>query len=232
MMDKQPLDNPKLSLRAKGLLAYLLSKPPDWRVQIEDICNHCKERPYAVRAALKELVTAGHAKLLKEKSGTQMDGSVWLIHEKAIPEITVSRISENHHLTNNELSTKNKGSLERGFRKEYREPARFEDFKNFPPPETSISRFTPEDLASEFKSLLEKHIGILPNSHFYPQWVSRFAQAPWRTLWALSYAQEDISFLRLSAPTESVKNPSGMANWYFLNIDLENHQKRPSKCRM
>ena len=60
VIDKQFIDNPVLSLQAKAVLLYLLSKPDDWRVYENDIVNHCTNGKWAVRKAIKELISGGY----------------------------------------------------------------------------------------------------------------------------------------------------------------------------
>lgn len=50
----------RLSWKAKGVLAYLLSKPNDWVVRITDIRNKAKEGDKAVRGAIQELLDGGY----------------------------------------------------------------------------------------------------------------------------------------------------------------------------
>jgi len=54
------LSNKHLSWRAKGILSYLLSKPDDWIVRVEDIRDHAKESDKAVRSAIQELLSHGY----------------------------------------------------------------------------------------------------------------------------------------------------------------------------
>jgi len=64
------LENAVLSWRAKGILAYLLSKPDDWVVQIKDVIEHAKESNAAVRSAIKELLLQGYlAKSTRREAG-------------------------------------------------------------------------------------------------------------------------------------------------------------------
>lgn len=65
MLDKRFLADERLSWRAKGILAYLLSKPNDWRTREKDLINRAVEGRDAVRAAMKELEACGY--LLKEQ---------------------------------------------------------------------------------------------------------------------------------------------------------------------
>lgn len=60
MMDKRPLENPKLSWRAKGMLAYLLSRPDTWTVRLQDLLNRSPDGDYIVRQTIRELAKAGH----------------------------------------------------------------------------------------------------------------------------------------------------------------------------
>lgn len=43
MMDKTFLEDDRLSYKAKGLLAYLLSKPDDWKVIVGNLVNSSKD---------------------------------------------------------------------------------------------------------------------------------------------------------------------------------------------
>lgn len=60
MLDKFSINDAALSWKAKGLLAYLLSKPDDWKVYERDIIAHAKDSRDSVRTGLKELEGAGY----------------------------------------------------------------------------------------------------------------------------------------------------------------------------
>jgi len=70
MIDKRPLEKPYLSWKAKGLLAYLLSRPDDWTINFGDLINRSTDGEYATRAAAKELEKAGHIKVDQERDNT------------------------------------------------------------------------------------------------------------------------------------------------------------------
>lgn len=59
------VNNPDISWKAKGILAYLLSKPNDWKVYANDIIEHSKDGETAVRAGINELIAAGY--IIREK---------------------------------------------------------------------------------------------------------------------------------------------------------------------
>jgi len=60
MLDKGFLEDSRLSYKAKGILAYLFSKPDNWKVVIKDLMNHAKDGRDSVYAGLKELRTFGY----------------------------------------------------------------------------------------------------------------------------------------------------------------------------
>jgi hypothetical protein len=83
IIDKTSLENARLSWRAKGLLAYLLTKPDNWVVIGSELVNHAKDGRYALLAAFHELRDNGHATLeaVRNDKG-QIIGKEWHIHEK------------------------------------------------------------------------------------------------------------------------------------------------------
>lgn len=76
-IDRRVFEDARLSWRAKGILAYLLSKPADWWVRTEDIINHAKEGRDAVRVAMAELQEVGYAELVNTSSGRE-----WRVYEQ------------------------------------------------------------------------------------------------------------------------------------------------------
>src|SRR5436305_2825181 len=82
MIDARALNDPRISWKAKGLHAYLMSKPKDWHVIFADLVKHATDRAYSVRTALNELLGLGYAKLqpLKDERGL-FCGSCWTVYE-------------------------------------------------------------------------------------------------------------------------------------------------------
>lgn len=60
MIDRRPIENSTLSWKAKGILAYLLSRPDNWTVQIGDLVKRSTDKAFAIRGAINELIKAGH----------------------------------------------------------------------------------------------------------------------------------------------------------------------------
>jgi hypothetical protein len=59
-LDKRFLEDPRLGWRAKGILAYLLSKPNDWKVMMCDLLERSDDGRDSVYAGLKELEQHGY----------------------------------------------------------------------------------------------------------------------------------------------------------------------------
>lgn len=68
MMDKRALADPQLSYKAKGILAYLLSRPDNWTINIVDVVNHSPDGEFAVRTGIKELIFAGYVQRKVERN--------------------------------------------------------------------------------------------------------------------------------------------------------------------
>jgi hypothetical protein len=105
MIDKRPLENQELSWRAKGLLCYLLSKPGNWNVCIEDLIQKSKEGKAAVYAVIKELETAGHIVKHPHRADGRILKWVYDVFEEprksaVAAENTTSRISRNRNSRN------------------------------------------------------------------------------------------------------------------------------------
>lgn len=60
MLDKCSINDSSISWKAKGLLAYLISKPDDWIVKEHDLIAHAKDGRDSTRSAIKELIDAGY----------------------------------------------------------------------------------------------------------------------------------------------------------------------------
>lgn len=61
------LRDSRLSFRATGLLAYLLSLPPDSSTDGASLAMHKREGRDAIRSAMRELVDAGYVRRFREQ---------------------------------------------------------------------------------------------------------------------------------------------------------------------
>ena len=62
------LQDSRLSYRARGILAYLLSKPDNWKANISDIAKNGEEGQRAVRTAIEELDYYGYFKSERKRN--------------------------------------------------------------------------------------------------------------------------------------------------------------------
>lgn len=74
MMDKSFLEDTRLSYKAKGILAYLLSKPDNWKVIVGNLVNYSTDGKASVYAGLKELKECGYYEKIpiRNEQGTRI----------------------------------------------------------------------------------------------------------------------------------------------------------------
>ena len=60
MVPNELLNNSTISLKAKGLFAYIRSKPGGWRFSINRMTHQLKENRHAIRGAIRELEEHGY----------------------------------------------------------------------------------------------------------------------------------------------------------------------------
>lgn len=81
-IENEVIQNPALSLKAKGLLVYMLSVPGDWDYSITGLSAVCKEGKAAIRSAIEELMEAGHIvrRIARSEDGT-ISGYEYTVYE-------------------------------------------------------------------------------------------------------------------------------------------------------
>jgi hypothetical protein len=72
VMDKAFLEDNNLSYKAKGILAYLLSKPDNWRVIVGDLVSCSTDGKASVYAGLKELKEHGYYEKVPIRKGNRI----------------------------------------------------------------------------------------------------------------------------------------------------------------
>ena len=100
------IDDETISWRAKGILIYLLSKPPNWQVYEQDIIRHSKEGRDAVRVAVKELMTAGYMQKVRQRISNGKFGSNE--YDFSDDKADLSPLTGNQSLDTRPLSNNNK----------------------------------------------------------------------------------------------------------------------------
>ena len=69
MVANEVLVRDSISLKAKGMFAYLFSKPDDWDFSAERIASEMKEERKAIQSVLRELEESGLLKRERKQSG-------------------------------------------------------------------------------------------------------------------------------------------------------------------
>jgi hypothetical protein len=77
------LKDSNLSARSKGIFAYIMTLPDDWKLYKSELYNHFSEGKKAIDTAFKELETAGyiHKQREKNKEG-RFDGWKYTLYEE------------------------------------------------------------------------------------------------------------------------------------------------------
>lgn len=60
MINRECLKDKRLSAKAKGILAYLLSLPDNWRLYETELTRHFTDGRDSIRSGIKELIRAGY----------------------------------------------------------------------------------------------------------------------------------------------------------------------------
>ena len=100
MMDKSFLEDTRLSYKAKGILAYLLSKPDNWKVIVGNLVNYSTDGKASVYAGLKELKECGYYEKIpiRNEQGTRI--TRW---ESTVYEIPLSLLTDIQEIENLEI---------------------------------------------------------------------------------------------------------------------------------
>ena len=110
------LNNPDLSFRAKGLWAYMQSKPDGWSFSVERITQQTREGKSAIRESMKELEK--HRLLRREPTKNAVgkwNGYNYTLYEKPFADI---RLTEKPS-TGNYDTFSNKDKVIKNIKKEY-----------------------------------------------------------------------------------------------------------------
>lgn len=82
-IENKLIQNPDLSLKAKGLLIYMLSVPDDWDYSISGLSVKCKEGKSSIRSAIAELMEYGYiTRTLTRADHGVLSGYEYVVYEK------------------------------------------------------------------------------------------------------------------------------------------------------
>lgn len=72
VMDRTALRDEKLSWKAKGIMAHMLSMPDDWTFYMSEILRHSTDGEASFRSGFKELVDGGYVKRQPIREGSRI----------------------------------------------------------------------------------------------------------------------------------------------------------------
>lgn len=98
-IDRMIFEDARLSYKAKGVIAYLLTKPDGWKVLISDLLNKTsKEGTEAIRNALTELVLTGYMQMITISTPDKgYNGRYYEVSEEPLFDRVYVRKSENRN---------------------------------------------------------------------------------------------------------------------------------------
>jgi len=126
------LRDERLSLKSKGLLAYVLSLPNDWVLYVSELANHHKDGISAIYSAFKELTELGYVRRKRERIDGKLGGIDYIISETPILEnLNVENLNvENLNQENQQLLNTNNNKVNTIQSKYFIEPALLKYWNN------------------------------------------------------------------------------------------------------
>ena len=104
VMSNYHLRDKSLSLKAKGLLSFMLSLPDDWDYSLAGLCSICKEGKDAIRSTLKELKDNNYLVIEKSKNDKGLFEYTYIIYEEPhIEKELVYPDTENPYMDNPDM---------------------------------------------------------------------------------------------------------------------------------
>lgn len=96
-LDNAPLNDKHLTWKAKGLFAYLWSKPDDWDYRVTEVAKHAVDGIGSTSTGVNELEKAGYLKRTQKNENGVFGDSIWTLSERPIFKnpITENPISDN-----------------------------------------------------------------------------------------------------------------------------------------
>lgn len=84
ILSNEMLDDTNMSFKARGLLAYMLSKPDDWKFYVSELTDHSsKDGEKAIRSALSEIESAGYLERHRDRDDTgKFTGQDFILSDK------------------------------------------------------------------------------------------------------------------------------------------------------
>lgn len=109
VMNRTALNDNRLSWKAKGIIAYMLSMPDDWVFYIEELTKHSTDGEKSFRAGFKELKECGYVERRPIREGQRIKEWETIVHE--VPQDN-SLLSGFVHVENEDVQNLHVGSVD------------------------------------------------------------------------------------------------------------------------
>lgn len=108
VMNNTFLRDNKLSWKAKGLFAYILSLPEDWKIYLNELQTHATDGETSLRSAIKELTDNGYIvqKRLKDDKGRWASYVYQIIENPFVENLNVDNLDMENQVLLNTNNTK------------------------------------------------------------------------------------------------------------------------------
>jgi len=108
VMNNTFLKDDKLSWKAKGLFAYILSLPEDWKIYLNELQTHATDGETSLRSAIKELTDNGYIvqKRLKDDKGRWASYVYQIIENPFVENLNVDNLDMENQVLLNTNNTK------------------------------------------------------------------------------------------------------------------------------
>ena len=225
MLNKGFFEDPFISLKSKGLLGYLLSKPDNWIIYREEILKHCTDGKDSLQTAINELKRTGYLKVVPERNEKgEVIKWVTLVFEtphSMLHVVEKNPEAENPNLVKNETRPES-GNPDSGFSRSGKPATTNNDLvlnnkntnNNLPKPEPQNQ--SPEPEPNVVASLIEKAKELAVAETLLRTWLKKHSA---------EYILEKIEYTKAHA----TKNPAGLLRRAIEN-NYQQHLANESKA--
>jgi uncharacterized phage protein (TIGR02220 family) len=103
VMNRTALNDKRLSWKAKGIMAYMLSMPDDWVFYVNELTKHSIDGEKAFRSGLKELKENGYVKRNPVREGNKIVGWETVVTEIPSQTLDTSLLACFVHVENEQV---------------------------------------------------------------------------------------------------------------------------------
>lgn len=203
-VDKTPLRDKRLSLKAKGLLCLMLSMPDDWEFHRDNLLTFCNDKKDSLATALKELSRYGYTKTSPER-GERGKIQRWVTSVYETPaSLDAPKVAENPLSTRTGKSASGGKSASHSGARAAEDSTRtgFSRSGKSAPTDIDLNKYkhttTERQVCVDFKNLLERatSLNVTTSEAKLKSWVDKYGN---------QYIESKLDMLQNA---KSVNNPS------------------------